>query len=97
MGNVLPKRGASRKAITFTGEKDFRVSYTQSLEYFTALKKKNIDARIIIFKKDGHWPSGIKSMPLYYNAHLEWFHKYLGGKEAPYDSKKLVRNTAFEK
>ncbi|MCE1188720.1 MAG: S9 family peptidase, partial [Ignavibacteria bacterium] len=78
--------------LIITGEKDFRVSYTQSMEYFTALKKQNIDARLVIFKNDGHWPSGIKSMPLYYNAHLEWFNKYLGGEPAPYDSKKLIRN-----
>lgn len=82
----------STPTLIITGEKDLRVSYTQSLEYFTALKKQNVDSRIIVFKNDGHWPSHIKSMPLYYNAHLEWFSKYLGGKPAPYDSKKLVRN-----
>ncbi len=87
----------STPTLIITGEKDFRVSYTQSLEYFTALKKKGVESRIIIFKNDGHWPSHIKSMPLYYNAHLEWFNKYLGGKPAPYDSKKLITNTAFEK
>ena len=31
-------------------------------------------------------------MPLYYNAHLEWFHKYLGGASAPWDTEKMVRN-----
>jgi len=35
-------------------------------------------------------------MPLYYNAHLEWFHKYLGGDPAPYDSRKLILNTQFQ-
>ena len=25
-------------------------------------------------------------MPVYYNAHLEWFHKYLGGAPAPWDT-----------
>jgi hypothetical protein len=35
-------------------------------------------------------------MPLYYNAHLDWFHKYLGGQAAPYDMNKMVRNQAFE-
>ena len=75
-----------------TGERDYRVSYNQSLEYFTALQKMGVDSRIIVFDNDGHWPSHTKSMPLYYNAHLEWFHKYLGGEKAPYDSKKMVRN-----
>ncbi|MCX8011208.1 MAG: S9 family peptidase, partial [Ignavibacteria bacterium] len=82
--------------LIITGEKDYRVSYTQSLEYFTALQKMNVPSRLIIFKNDGHWPNFVKSMPLYYNAHLEWFHKYLGGGPAPWDSKKMVRNQIFE-
>ncbi len=81
--------------LIITGERDYRVPYTQSLEYFTALRKKNIDARLIVFKNDGHWPNGIKSMPFYYNAHLDWFYKYLGGAPAPYDMKKMWLNEAF--
>ncbi|PKL82197.1 MAG: peptidase S9 [Ignavibacteriae bacterium HGW-Ignavibacteriae-3] len=82
--------------LIITGEKDYRVPYTQSIRYFTDLQNKGIDSRLIIFKNDGHWPSGLKSMPLYYNSHLEWFHKYLGGDPAPWDSKKLVRNMIYE-
>lgn len=79
-----------------TGQKDYRVPYTQSLQYFTTLQTLGIDSRLIIFKNDGHWPDFVKSMPLYYNAHLEWFHKYLGGAPAPYNSKAMVKNIAFE-
>ncbi len=87
----------STPTLIITGELDYRVSYTQSLEYFTALQKLGIDSKIIVFKNDGHWPSNIKSMPLYYNSHLEWFNKYLGGEPAPYSSEMLIRNRAFEK
>lgn len=83
--------------LIITGEKDYRVSYNQSLMYFTDLQRRGIPSRLIIFKNDGHWPNFVKSMPLYYNAHLEWFHKYLGGEPAPWDSKKMVRNIYFEK
>jgi len=82
--------------LIITGEKDYRISYTHSLRYFTALQLKGIESRLIIFDNDGHWPNYLKSMPLYYNAHLEWFHKYLGGEPAPWDSKDLVRNQIFE-
>lgn len=82
----------STPTLIITGERDYRVSYNQSLEYFTALQKLGIESRLIVFDNDGHWPSHTKSMPLYYNAHLEWFHKYLGGNPAPYDSKKMMRN-----
>ncbi|OQY74663.1 MAG: hypothetical protein B6D45_06530 [Ignavibacteriales bacterium UTCHB3] len=75
-----------------TGTIDFRVSYTQSLEYFTALQKMGIDSRLVILEDASHWPQHLTRMPLYYNAHLEWFHKYLGGDPAPYDTKKMWRN-----
>ncbi len=83
--------------LVITGEKDYRVPYTQSLEFFTALQKMNVPSRLIVFQDDGHWPNGVKSMPLYYNAHLDWFHKYLGGDPAPYDMIKMIRNEAYEK
>jgi dipeptidyl aminopeptidase/acylaminoacyl peptidase len=86
----------STPTLIITGEKDYRVPYTQSIQYFNTLQSLGIDSRLIIFKNDGHWPSHVKSMPLYYNAHLEWFHKYLGGAPAPYDSKELVKNTVFK-
>ncbi len=82
--------------LVITGEKDFRVSYTQSLEFFTALQKQGVPSRLIVFKNDGHWPNYVKSMPLYYNAHLDWFARYLGGQPAPYDMKALIRNMAFQ-
>ena len=83
--------------LVITGERDYRVSYTQSLQFFTALQEMNVPSRLIVFPNDGHWPSYVKSMSLYYNAHLDWFHKYLGGEPAPYDMQKMVRNQAFEK
>lgn len=82
--------------LVITGEKDYRVPYTQSLEFFTDLQKMKVPSRLIVFPNDGHWPSNVKSMPLYYNAHLDWFHKYLGGNPAPYDMVKMIRNQAFE-
>ncbi|HTY10234.1 MAG TPA: S9 family peptidase [Bacteroidota bacterium] len=82
--------------LVITGEKDYRVPYTQSLEFFTDLQKMDVPSRLIVFPNDGHWPNGVKSMPLYYNAHLDWFHKYLGGDPAPYDMVKMVRNQAFD-
>ncbi len=85
----------STPTLIITGEKDFRVPYTQSIEYFTSLQTLGIDSRLIIFKNDGHWPNYIKSMPLYYDAHLDWFHKYLGGDPAPYDINKMVENLSF--
>ena len=81
--------------LIITGERDYRVPYSQSLEYFTALQKRGIASELIVFKNDGHWPNHVKSMPFYYNAHLYWFNKFLGGAPAPYDMTKMWQNRAF--
>ena len=86
----------STPTLIFTGQKDFRVPYNQSIEYFTTLQTLGVPSRLIIFKNDGHWPDNIKSMPLYYDAHLNWFHKYLGGLPAPYNVKEMIRNLSFK-
>ncbi len=93
--NFVP--GFKTPCLVISGEQDFRVPYTMSLEFFTDLQKMNVPSELIIFKNDGHWPSYIKSMPFYYNAHLYWFNKYLGGGKPPFDMKKMVRNQAFKK
>lgn len=82
--------------LVITGERDYRVPYTQSLHFFTDLQSQGVPSRLIVFKNDGHWPDNLKSMPVYYNAHLEWFQRYLGGGPAPYDTEKMIRNTAFD-
>lgn len=82
--------------LVITGEKDFRVPYTQSLDLFTALRRQDVPARLVVFPNDGHWPSHVRSMPLYYAAHLDWFHRYLGGKPSPYDLEALVRGRAHD-
>ena len=78
--------------LVLTGELDYRVPYTQSLQYFTTLQSLGIPSRLVVFKYDGHWPGNLTSMPVYYNAHLEWFHQYLGGGEAPYKTEDMVNN-----
>ena len=78
--------------LIITGERDYRVSYTQSLQYFSVLQTLGIPSRLIVFKNDGHWPSTLNSMPVYYNAHLEWFNKYLGGAPAPWSTEDMINN-----
>lgn len=68
-------------ALVITGELDFRVPYTQSLDYFTALQKQGVPSRLVVFPNSGHWP-GWQEMLFYYNAHVDWFHRWLGS-EAP--------------
>jgi dipeptidyl aminopeptidase/acylaminoacyl peptidase len=81
--------------LVITGERDYRVPYTQSLEMYTALQKMNVPSRLIVYANAGHWPSWYE-MALYYTAHLEWFQKYLGGGGPPWTTEQFLRNQVFD-
>ncbi len=81
--------------LVISGERDYRVPYTQSLQFFTALQKKGVPSRLVIYPDAGHWPSWYE-MALYYTAHLEWFQKYLGGGGAPWTAERFLRNSVFD-
>jgi dipeptidyl aminopeptidase/acylaminoacyl peptidase len=83
-------------ALVITGERDYRVPYTQSLQYFTALQKRGVDSRLVVLPEAGHWPSW-REMIFYYNAHLDWFARYLGGEPAPYDVLEHARQRGIPK
>jgi dipeptidyl aminopeptidase/acylaminoacyl peptidase len=82
--------------MVITGERDYRVPYTQGLQMYTALQKMKVPSRLIVFSDSGHWPSWYE-MALYYTAHLEWFQKYLGGGGAPWSADAFLRNAVFDK
>jgi len=83
--------------LILSGQLDFRIPYTQSIMLFTTLRKRGVPARLVLFKNDGHWPDHVRSMPVYYNSHLEWFHRYLKGGPAPWKTSDLIRNRGYEK
>jgi dipeptidyl aminopeptidase/acylaminoacyl peptidase len=83
-------------ALVIAGELDYRCPYTQSLGYFTALQKRNVPSRLIVYPNAGHWPSW-REMAFYYNAHLDWFHRWLGGASAPHDVKAYRRAKGWPK
>lgn len=69
-------------SLVVTGELDYRVPYTQSLAYFTALRKMGVPARLVVFPRAGHWPAW-NEMAVYYREHLAFFDRWLGGAPAP--------------
>jgi dipeptidyl aminopeptidase/acylaminoacyl peptidase len=82
--------------LVISGERDYRVPYTQSLHFYTDLQKMNVPSRLIIYSNAGHWPSSYE-MALYYTAHLEWFQKYLGGAPPPWTTADFLRNGVFNR
>lgn len=81
--------------LVITGERDYRVPYTQGLQMYTALQKMHVPSRLIVYSEAGHWPSWYE-MALYYTAHLEWFQKYLGGGAPPWSTEAFLRNAVFD-
>lgn len=86
----------STPSLVITGELDFRVPYTQSLQYFSALRRREIPARLVVFPESGHWPRW-HDMVVYYAAHLEWFQQWLGGGPSPWSVEDLANGRAFGK
>ncbi|MBI3650877.1 MAG: S9 family peptidase [Acidobacteria bacterium] len=82
--------------LVISGERDYRVPYTQALHFYTDLQKMKVPSRLLIYANAGHWPSAYE-MALYYTAHLEWFHKYLGGDAPPWTTEQFVRNGVFDR
>ncbi|HXF38541.1 MAG TPA: prolyl oligopeptidase family serine peptidase, partial [Blastocatellia bacterium] len=89
-------RNFKTPTLVISGERDYRVPYTQSLQFFTALQKMNVPSKLLIYSNAGHWPSWYE-MALYYTAHLEWFHKYLGGGAPPWSTDAFLRNAVFDR
>jgi dipeptidyl aminopeptidase/acylaminoacyl peptidase len=83
-------------SLVITGELDYRVPYTQSLQYFTALQKRGVPSRLVVLPNSGHWP-GWRDMIFYYNVHLDWFHRWLGGEPAPHDVLEHARRHGIPK
>jgi hypothetical protein len=48
----------------------------------------------VVLPEAGHWPSWYE-MAFYYDLHLDWFHRFIGGGEAPWDPEKFLRNQAL--
>jgi dipeptidyl aminopeptidase/acylaminoacyl peptidase len=63
--------------LVIAGELDFRVPYTQSLEFFTALQVQNVPSKLMIFPDEGHWILKPQNSALWYKTFLDWLATYL--------------------
>ncbi|HVT91651.1 MAG TPA: S9 family peptidase [Bryobacteraceae bacterium] len=63
--------------LVVTGELDFRVPYTQSLQLFTALKLRNVPAKLLVYPDEGHWVLKPQNSSLWYNTVLDWLGEWL--------------------
>ena len=59
------------------GELDFRIPYTQDLEFFTALQRQGVPSKLLPFPDEGHWVLKPQNSELWYKTFLDWLAKYL--------------------
>jgi dipeptidyl aminopeptidase/acylaminoacyl peptidase len=59
------------------GELDFRIPYTQELEFFTALQREGVPSKLVIFPDEGHWILKPQNSEFWYKTFLDWLATYL--------------------
>lgn len=63
--------------LVIAGEKDFRVPYTQSLQFFTALQRMGVESRLIVFPDEDHFVQKPRNAQFWWKNIYEWFERYL--------------------
>ena len=63
--------------LVICGERDYRVPYTQSLEFFSALERQGVPAKLVVFPDEGHWVLKPQNAQFWYKTFLDWLALYL--------------------
>ena len=59
-----------------TGEHDYRVPYTQSLEAFTVAQVKGIPSKLIFFPEETHFIAHPQEFIVWSKEFFDWLDKY---------------------
>lgn len=62
--------------LVVTGEKDFRIPYTQGLAAFTALQRRNIPSKLLVFPDENHWVLKPRNSLQWYDEALGWLDRW---------------------
>ncbi|PYU13812.1 MAG: S9 family peptidase [Acidobacteria bacterium] len=63
--------------LVICGERDYRVPYTQSLEFFSALQRQGVPSKLVVFPDEGHWVLKPQNSQFWYKTFLDWLTLYL--------------------
>jgi dipeptidyl aminopeptidase/acylaminoacyl peptidase len=63
--------------LVITSEKDYRIPYTQGLAAFTALQRKGIESKLLVFPDENHWVLKPKNSVQWHETVFAWLDKYL--------------------
>jgi dipeptidyl aminopeptidase/acylaminoacyl peptidase len=63
--------------LVIAGERDYRVPYTQSLEFYTALQRQDVPSKLVVFPDEGHWVLKPQNAVVWYREVQGWLQQYL--------------------
>ena len=63
--------------LVIAGERDYRVPYTQSLEFFNALQRQGVASKLVVFPDEGHWVLKPQNAQFWYKTFLDWLATYM--------------------
>ena len=63
--------------LVIAGERDYRVPYTQSLEFFSALQRQGVPSKLVVFPDEGHWVLKPQNSQFWYRTFLDWLAAYV--------------------
>ncbi|MEP7005342.1 MAG: prolyl oligopeptidase family serine peptidase, partial [Sphingomonas bacterium] len=66
--------------LVITSEGDYRIPYTQGVAAFTALQRRDIPSRLVVFPGGSHWVLKPKESRQWYGEVLGWMGKWTGKK-----------------
>jgi dipeptidyl aminopeptidase/acylaminoacyl peptidase len=63
--------------LVICGERDYRVPYTQSLEFFNALQRQGVPSKLMVFPDEGHWILKPQNAQFWYKTFFDWLGQWL--------------------
>jgi dipeptidyl aminopeptidase/acylaminoacyl peptidase len=59
------------------GEQDFRVPVEQGIATFTALQRRGIESRLLVFPNENHWVLSPENSVLWHRTVFDWLGQHL--------------------
>jgi dipeptidyl aminopeptidase/acylaminoacyl peptidase len=60
------------------GGRDFRIPYTEAMQLFTALQRRNVPSRFVFFPEESHWVLQPANSRFWHQTVFAWLAQYLG-------------------
>ncbi|TPX55516.1 hypothetical protein PhCBS80983_g05252 [Powellomyces hirtus] len=65
------------------GEKDFRLPVTEGIATFTALQRRGVPSRLLLFPDENHWVLNPPNSLMWHREVLRWLDQWIGPAAAP--------------